>query len=71
MDRLNSEGIKRDQLLWTLNQRALVYAARRWKSCLLCKQGPVNEAGLCDVCTVLLSEQERHVVERWMAGVGP
>lgn len=71
MDRVNSEGIKRESLAWVLTRRDLVLRARRTGSCLLCCQGPVHEAGLCDVCTVMLTEIEMKLVERWMAGVGP
>lgn len=71
MDRVNSEGIKRDALEWVLTRRDLVMRARRINSCLLCCQGPVHEAGLCYVCSVLLSEKEQVLVERWMSGAGP
>ncbi|MBL8059916.1 MAG: hypothetical protein JNK63_04270 [Chthonomonas sp.] len=71
MDRVNSEGLNRGALAWALTRRDIVMRARRTNSCLLCCQGPVNEAGLCDVCSVMLSEAEQKLVERWMAGVGP
>ena len=71
MDRVNSEGLQRHELAWALTRRDLVFRARRAGSCMLCCQGPVHEAGLCDVCTVMLTEVEQRLVERWMAGVGP
>ncbi len=71
MERWNSEGIRREDLVWALTQASQVRAARRADMCLLCRQGPVNEAGLCDGCSVLLNDRERQLVERWMGGVGP
>lgn len=72
MERLNSEGIVRDQLGWALRQRRLVMTARRFDSCLLCRNSGVNEAGLCDVCTALLDDPaEQALVDRWRMGAGP
>lgn len=71
MDRVNSEGLPRHQLAWALSRRDKVMEARQRDSCLLCRQGPVNEAGLCLMCTLLLTDEEQSLMERWRAGVGP
>lgn len=70
-DRLNSEGIRRDQLVWSLMQRRIVLTARRINSCLLCRRAGVNESGLCDVCFSLLSDEENRIARRWISGEGP
>lgn len=72
VERLNSEGIARDQLSWALTQHAVVQTARRINSCLLCRRIGVNEAGLCDVCYALLDNpEEQALVARWISGEGP
>ncbi|MEA2553739.1 MAG: hypothetical protein QOJ65_1915 [Fimbriimonadaceae bacterium] len=70
-DRLNSEGIRRDQLTWALRQRRVVGTARRINSCLLCRRIGVNESGLCEVCFSLLNDEESRLAGRWMSGEGP
>ena len=71
MERLNSEGIPRDQLLHALKDRRMVLMARKLNSCLLCRRNSVNEAGLCNVCWALLNDEELKQGTRWVAGVGP
>lgn len=71
MDRWNPEGLPRDQLLFFLKRPDRVMAARKNNRCLLCCQSPVHEGGLCDRCTPFLNDEERRIVERYMAGVGP
>ncbi|MCU0316394.1 MAG: hypothetical protein MUC92_07360 [Fimbriimonadaceae bacterium] len=71
MDRLNSEGIDRSQLKYALTQERMVKEARRVNRCLLCAGPGVNEAGVCDGCSALLSGEEARLVELWMAGVKP
>jgi len=72
VERLNSEGISRDQLRYVLTQRRLVQTARRIDSCLLCRRSGVNEAGLCDVCYSLLDDpEEQAIAHRWLTGEGP
>lgn len=71
MDRLNSQGIPRQQLLWTLGQRRHVLKALKEDACLLCRKGGLNEAGLCDMCYALLNDNELSAAERWLSGVGP
>lgn len=71
MDRLNGEGIPRNQLEWALTQRKMVLTARKINSCLLCCSKPVNEGGICDVCMAILNDKELKLVERWMGGTGP
>jgi len=71
VERLNSEGIPRHHLLFALKDRRTVMAARRIDRCLLCRRSSVNEAGLCEVCWTLLSDEELRQGERWLAGVGP
>lgn len=70
-DRLNSEGIRRDELRWALTQRRIVAGARKINSCLLCRRIGVNEAGLCEVCFTLLSDEEARIAYRWISGEGP
>jgi len=70
-DRLNSEGIRRDQLAWALKQRNIVSKARKINSCLLCRRIGVNEAGLCEVCFALLTDDEFKTASRWISGEGP
>ena len=70
-DRINSEGIRREDLRWTLTQRRIVLTARRINSCLLCRRAGVNESGLCDVCFSLLSDEEARIAARWISGEGP
>jgi hypothetical protein len=71
MDRINSTGLKREELVWALTQTAVVKSARDRDACLLCRHGKVNEAGLCAVCYSLLSDEERPLARRWLAGDGP
>lgn len=72
MDRLNSEGINRDQLIWTLRNPRLVLSARRINSCLLCRRIGVNEAALCEVCYALISDpEEQRLINNWMTVGGP
>jgi hypothetical protein len=71
VERLNPEGIRRDELVWALNQRRLVYTARRINKCLLCRRRGVDESGLCDVCTATLTDREQELVEKWRRGTGP
>jgi len=71
MERLNSEGIPRDQLLLALKDRKMVLTARRFDTCLLCRRRGVNEAGLCAVCWALLNDEELKQGTRWVTGVGP
>lgn len=71
MERLNSEGIPRDKLSIALKNPRVVGSARKINSCMLCKRRGVNEAGLCDVCYILLSDTELRLANRWMTGEGP
>jgi hypothetical protein len=71
MERVNPEGIVREDLAWALNQRGLVFTARRMNTCLVCRRRGVDESGLCNVCTATLSEQEQDLVEKWRRGTGP
>ena len=71
MDRVNSQGIPRKQLLWTLTQHRHVLKAVKEDACLLCRTKGVNEAGLCDTCYALLNDEEIRLAEKWMSGVGP
>ena len=71
LERLNSEGILRDDLAFALTVPGKVAAARRRDACLLCRRPRVNEAGLCDVCTSGLEGREATLVNRWMTGQGP
>lgn len=67
MDRLNPEGIPRDQLIFTLKQPRRVRDARRIDACLLCRRSRVNEAGICEVCYAMLDGEELQLVNRWMS----
>ena len=71
VERLNSEGITRRELTFALTQPKFVLAARRLKSCLLCRNGPVNESGLCESCFALLNDEEFRLAQRWLTGEGP
>ena len=71
VDRLNPEGIPRDQLLFVMSQSRRVREARRIDACLLCRRGNVNEAALCDVCYGLLDGEELRVATRWTSGSLP
>lgn len=71
MDRLNSEGIIRSDLIWVLLRKDLVSAARQTDSCLLCRARHINEAGLCESCYSTLDDPELDLAERWMAGTSP
>lgn len=72
MERLNAEGIPRNQLKFALSRASIVATARRVDSCLLCRRRGVNEAGLCDLCYPLIQDtEELKLVERWMSGEGP
>ncbi len=71
MDRINAQGLPRDQLLFALTQRRIVRQARKEDACLLCRQERVNEAGLCEYCIAILDEDEMKLAERWMNGSGP
>ena len=71
MERLNSEGIRRQDLPLALRDRRTVQIARRINSCLLCRRIGVNESGLCEVCYGLLDGDEQRLAERWLSGIGP
>lgn len=71
MDRVNSQGIPRKQLTWVLTQPRHVKKAIRENACLLCRSNGVNEAGLCDMCYALLTDEELRLAEKWLGGVGP
>lgn len=71
MDRLNGEGIRRQDLRWTLTQARFVRDARRIDRCLLCRRTSVNEAGLCVACWSTLDDEELALATRWTMGVAP
>lgn len=71
MERWNSEGIPRDQLMFTLQQGYAVKVAIRIQKCMLCRSQGVNEAGLCHMCMTFLSDEESRLVERFMNGMEP
>jgi len=72
VERLNSEGINRAELKFALTRPRIVMAARRIDSCLLCRHGGVNEAGLCNMCYSMLQDpEEQRLVNRWLSGEGP
>ena len=71
MDRLNSEGIPRSQLLYALGNRKMVEFARQTNACLLCCRKGVNEAGLCQWCYSALDAPELQAAVKWTSGVGP
>lgn len=71
MDRVNSQGIPRQRLIWTLAQVKIVKKAIKEDSCLLCRAKGVNDAALCEVCYALLDEAEFKAADCWLSGVGP
>ncbi|RYG47101.1 hypothetical protein EON79_08275 [bacterium] len=71
MERFNSEGIRRDELLLALKTLRTVQIARRFDTCMLCRRHRVNEAGLCDVCYSQLEGEEARLAEKWLSGIGP
>lgn len=71
LERLNSEGLLRDELAFTLTVPNRVAAARRRDACLLCRRPNVNEAGLCDVCMSGLEGRDYTLAHRWTTGQGP
>jgi hypothetical protein len=70
VERYNSEGIPRDLLSVALKDRRAVLNARKIDKCLLCRAPKVNEAGLCPVCWVLLSDDEMALARKWTVGAG-
>ena len=71
MDRLNPEGIPRNQLHFVLTQPGRVREARRIDKCLLCRRSRVNDAGLCEVCYSMLDGEEQRIATRWTTGGAP
>ncbi len=71
MERLNSEGIARSQLLYALGNRKMVTHARKTDTCLLCCRHDVNEAGLCRWCYSSLDSPELQAAVKWTSGIGP
>ena len=71
MDRDNSEGIVRSDLIWVLKRRDLVKVAVRADKCLLCRASRINAAGLCESCYGLLNDPELDLAERWLGGATP
>lgn len=57
--------------MFAMRDRRVVSEARRIDTCLLCRNSPVNEAGLCLVCYSTLDGEELKLASRWMAGIGP
>lgn len=70
-ERVNAEGIPRHQLKHALTDRRFVPIARRIDACLLCRDGGVNEAGLCPKCWSQLSDEELALAQRWLMGAIP
>lgn len=71
MERWNSEGIPRDQLMFILRQGFAVKTAIRIQKCMLCRASGVNEAGICHMCMAFLSDEESRLVEKFMNGMEP
>jgi hypothetical protein len=71
MEMALTSTIRRADLRFVLTQPKLVAAARRNRSCLLCKFGPVNESGLCESCFSLLGDEEHRLAQKWLTGEGP
>ncbi|MBS1728567.1 MAG: hypothetical protein JST51_17760 [Armatimonadetes bacterium] len=71
MERLNSEGIPRSQLLYALGNRKIVENARKVGQCMLCCRSNVNEAGLCQWCYASLDNPELQAAVKWTSGIGP
>ena len=71
MPRIHREGILRGDLLIALRTKSKVITARETDTCMLCCAKKVNDAGICQMCMPLVSDEELKVIERWMAGVGP
>lgn len=71
VERLNSEGIRRQDLMLALRDRRKVALARRIDSCLLCRRGGVNDAAICEVCYGMLDGEELRLAARWLSGEGP
>lgn len=71
VDRLNEEGVPRDQLLGALKRPDMVEFARKHNRCMVCGRRRVNEAGLCMGCYSALSDAELKVAERWLGGSLP
>jgi len=69
--RVNSEGIKREDLAMTLRDHHRVRMARRIDACLICRRPRVNEAGLCDVCYGMIEGVELELATCWMRGTIP
>ncbi|HWD39414.1 MAG TPA: hypothetical protein VG944_11225, partial [Fimbriimonas sp.] len=67
-ERLNSEGIRRDDLMVALRDRRQVMGARRIDSCMLCRRHNVNNSGLCEICYGALNGDEQRMAERWLNG---
>lgn len=70
MDRINSEGIPRHLLAIMLKEPDVVRVAVKQDACLLCRNGKVNEAGLCQVCFTMLTDEEIKLAEAWTSGRG-
>lgn len=71
VDRLNEEGVPRDQLLAALKRPDLVEFARKHDRCMVCGRKRVNEAGVCPGCYATLGDAELKIAERWLAGAMP
>jgi len=71
MDRINGEGIRRQDLKWALTQPRLVADARRIDRCLICRRTEPNESGLCIVCWSSLDDEELRLAQRWTVGIAP
>jgi hypothetical protein len=71
VERYNSEGELREDLLLILQTPRKVLNARRIDTCILCRAKRVNESGLCVVCYSLLDGDELRMANRWMAGLEP
>jgi len=69
VERWNSEGIPRDQLMWALTQRPVIRSFRKLDSCMLCRRKGVNEAALCEACFSMLDGIEFDSAQQWLSGV--
>lgn len=71
MRRLNSDGIDRAELLIALKSEATIKKAKDRNQCLLCRTGPVNDAGICRECYANLTEGELIAARPWVEGRAP
>jgi hypothetical protein len=68
MRRFNSEAVDRKDLVHAFFAGGPVRLSKASGLCMLCRTGPVNDAGLCEGCFANLTDEEWAAARPWIEG---